>query len=708
MSAAPEQPAPATGALMPLVSIRRHYRVGLIVALAVALLGAVVAWKRGKPLYSATATIYVAPRFVNILREPKDFDVTSYQQFRQFVEHQTLTIGRYDILTSALEKLENQRINVWQEPDESPRRAAERLMAALKIVAIKDTYLITVSLESNKAEHLDAIVNTVAETYIDTAHKETLFYGQDLRSKSLGQRREELATKVEAHKKRRTEIAQEIGVTTFTPNGANPFDEILMGSRTALAEAHRQTIAAQAALDACLGKGDTPSASLLSFSAEETAKDAGLNSLKSNLYGRRAALLEKLSGLDEAHPLRRQIDRELKEIDDELIRATTKLAQQTAQGVIEQRRADLRKAQQVERELEKQVEVHRQKDAWFTSLYHEALSISDELDQEIKELQEIDGRLEFFQLEQSAPGYVRIETPARPPELPISGGRKKLFMLALVAAAGLGLAVPVILDLLDRRIRTPGQAAKLLGYPPMAAFFEPSSDVAVRRVDADRKRRLAIALERERQQQEARVFLFTSVRPQAGVTGLALELALELEELGCRTLVIETNPLKPDARYQADGRAALDDLLSGEAPGESAILPALGRLPERIGMGFSVLPHLHNYARLRVLLAEFKERYDVVLLDAPPVLLSADTEFLASLADVTLLLIGAGQVMPGDLRRAVGILQKIDPEAVGFIVTRLEIYKGGGYFAELLTDYGAVDEAAREVLKSHPFKQRPT
>lgn len=707
MSAAPEQPAPATGALMPLVSIRRHCRPGLIVALAVAMLGAVVAWKKGKPLYSVTATIYVAPRFVNILREPKDFDVTSYQQFRQFVEHQTLTIGRYDILTTALEKLDNQHINVWQEPDETPRRAAERLMAALKIVAIKDTYLITVSLESNKAEHLDAIVNTVVETYIDTAHKETLFYGQDLRSKSLGQRREELAAKVAAHQKRRTEIAQEIGVTTFTPNGANPFDEILMGSRTALAEAHRQTIAAQATLDACLGKGDAPSTSLLSFAFEEIAKDAGLNSLKSNLHGRRATLLEKLSGLDEAHPLRRQIDRELKEIDDELIRAATTLAQQTAQGAIEQRRADLRKAQQVERELEKQAEAHRQKDAWFTGLYHEALSVGDELDRESKELQEIDSRLEFFQLEQSAPGYVRTETPARPPELPISGGRKKLFMVALVAAAGLGLAVPVIIDLLDRRIRTPGQAAKLLGYPPMAAFFEPSEDVAVRRVDADRKRRLAIALERERRQREARIFLLTSVRPQAGVTGLALELGLELEELGCRTLVIETNPLKPDARYQADGRAALDDLLSGEEPGESAILPASGRLPERVGMGFSVLPHLHNYARLRVLLDEFKARYDVILLDAPPVLLSADTEFLASLADVTLLLIGAGQVMPGDLRRAVGILQKIDPEAVGFIVTHLEIYKGGGYFAQLLTDYGAVDEAAREVLKSHPFKQKP-
>lgn len=59
--AAPEQPAPATGALIPLVSIRQHYRVGLTVALG---------------------------------------------SMPQLVERQTLTMGRYD----ALEKLDNQHI----------------------------------------------------------------------------------------------------------------------------------------------------------------------------------------------------------------------------------------------------------------------------------------------------------------------------------------------------------------------------------------------------------------------------------------------------------------------------------------------------------------------------------------------------------------------------------------------------------------------
>lgn len=691
---------------MPLVSIRRHWRIGLIVAAAVILLGAVVAYKKGNPLYSVSAMVYVAPRFVNILREPKEFDVASYQQFRQFAEHQSQTIKRYDIAETALKRLEEKGLgDAWQTPPETLRQAAERLMGGIKAVAIKDTYLISVSLDSGKAEHLETVLNTVIDTYVDIVHKETLFFGQDVRSNTLLKRREELAADMEVHKKRRTEIAQEIGVTTFNSNGANPFEPILMGSRVALAEAHRQVIAAQAALDAYTGKGD-PHA-LDALAAEEISKDAGLNSLKANLLGRRATLLGKLSGLDESHPLRLQVNRELKEIDDEFSQATAKLIKETAQGYVERHRGELRKAQQVERDVEKQVEANRQKGAWFTSLYHEALTITDSLEKERRELDEIDNRLEFFRMEQQAPGFVRPESYARSPEYPIGGGRKKLFALALAAGLALGLAVPIVLDLLDRRLRTHGQAAKILGYSPMAAFFELSDNLAVRRVDADRKRRLAIALDRERGDKKSRVMLFTSVRPGAGVTGLAFELAQELAELGNRVLVIEANPLKPDTRYQADGFPGLEDFLAGDASLDALILPASGKLPDRIGIGFAAMPHFHSYPKLLGLLEECKARYDLVFLDAPPVLLSADTEYLAGRADTTLLLIGARQVMPADLRRAVDILQRVDPASIGFIVTRLEIFRGGGYFAKLVEEYGAADDSAREVLRSHPYARKP-
>lgn len=51
----------ATGAMMPLVSIRKHYKVGLGVFISIALLGVPLAWFKGKSYYSATAVVLLCP-----------------------------------------------------------------------------------------------------------------------------------------------------------------------------------------------------------------------------------------------------------------------------------------------------------------------------------------------------------------------------------------------------------------------------------------------------------------------------------------------------------------------------------------------------------------------------------------------------------------------------------------------------------------------
>ncbi len=87
-----------TGALMPGVSLRKHYKISLRIFMAILLLGMPFAWFKGKSYFSATAVIYVAPRAVNILHESKEQEISSYQQYKQFVAQQIGTIRRYDFL----------------------------------------------------------------------------------------------------------------------------------------------------------------------------------------------------------------------------------------------------------------------------------------------------------------------------------------------------------------------------------------------------------------------------------------------------------------------------------------------------------------------------------------------------------------------------------------------------------------------------------
>ncbi|MBM4200217.1 MAG: CpsD/CapB family tyrosine-protein kinase [Gammaproteobacteria bacterium] len=321
--------------------------------------------------------------------------------------------------------------------------------------------------------------------------------------------------------------------------------------------------------------------------------------------------------------------------------------------------------------------------------------MTDDIERDRTQLDAIDKRVSFLELESNAPGFIRMDSPARPPEIPIGGGKKKPLLMASVAAMALGLLIPILIDLLDRRIKTAGQVHKILGYPPLAALLADAPSTAIRRVLADQKRRLSLALDRELRENGVSVILLTSVKPEAGVTSLAFELAREFDLFGVRSLVVEVNPVQPDARYRVSAtHDGLFDVLAADVPATSAIVPAEGALPDRLGIGLTPEAHLFGYHKLDALLSELKQQYRVILLDAPPVLLSADVEYLAGAADLTLLLIGAMQVMPGELKRAASVLERARPKAISFIVTRLEVTWAGGYYAKMVRDFEAAEVAA--------------
>lgn len=703
-----EQPNVPTGTFMPVASIRRHWRVGLMVMLVTAVLGLGLVWLKGNQyVYSVTATLYVAPRFVNILQESKEVEIASYQQFRQFIEHQALTVNRYDIVLEALQSIGDKRKS-WQLPVETEREAAERLQAALKVVAVKDSYLITINLESDTAENLDVLVNAVADSFITNVQKDEFFYASDLRLQSLRDRRKQIEATIKEKSELRTKIAQELGITFFSDTSTNPYDQLLLDTQTALAEAQRERMAAESNLAVFEdNRGHINKDALDAAVFDTLSKDSGLNSLKADFHLRRSKMLEQISGLDNQHPLKIKVQHELRELDDELNRLLKQESERLIKAYLDQRRAEVVKTKQLEQSIQQQLNNHLQKASWFATEYGQALALNNEIERGRKQLEAIDNRIEFFELESQAPGFIRVENYARPPTKPIKGGRKKKLMLAAVGSMVLGLLVPILIDLSDRCIKTTNQVQKILGFAPLAGILETSDDIEIRRMLADQKRRLALALEREFQLRGTRLILLTSVKPDAGVTGLAMDLALEFADLGSKALVVETNAITPDSRYQADMlHPGLVDILSGMETVDDAIIKADGNLPDRIGVGLPGARHLFAYNKLREFLDGLKSRYDIILLDAPPITLSADSEFLASFADLSLLLVGAGQVQPGELKRAAGLLQKSEPAAVSFIVTHLKIYQGGGYFSQLVQAHKAADQEGSEIIRTHLMKDK--
>ena len=679
-------PAPSRG-IKPLVSLRAHKTLAIALAASVALLGLPMAWLKGKPAYYAEAVIYVSPQFVKNLDRDKELEFQSNSQYRQYVQQQVRTINRKDIMQNALERL-GEKQSLWRGEGEPIENAAKRLQAALIIRPVRDTYLITVGLEGGKPDGLADIVNAVVIAYL-ARQRDEAFYANDERIQNLKTEGERLLKQIQENADRRTQIAQEIGVTVFSEGFRNPYDELLINGREALSAARRSRIQAEARLAALDGKPQGEAGSALDAMARERVdRDEGFNSLKANLNLRRSLLLAKMSGLTEQHPGRRAILRELKDIDDELTRFSEGLMASFRSSILAQRKAGVFEARRIESELMKEEENQSQQASWFASRYHEAIGLGADLDRTRRRLGAIEDRIDFLTLESGAPGFVRVDSRAIPPPGPYKGGRKRFFVLFLVAALGLGLVAPVAVDMLDPRIHTANDVDRTVGFSPVGWMLE-RWDEPTETFAQDQLMRLVARIDRERRARGAGVFMLTSVKPGGGTSTLALDLARELAGIGIPALALEANAFKPDKRYSGGPAGkGLIDMLNGNPSLQEAIVQGGEGMPDRMPVGATGgRRHLASLQKLGSLLEKLHANYPIVLVDAPPLLLSADTELLAGIVDATLLVVEADGVNKGEVKRAARSLERLDPPAAGVILNRVRIYEGGGYFANLLREY---------------------
>ncbi|EGV17685.1 GumC family protein [Thiocapsa marina] len=688
MSAPPTQPV-SSGAFQPLNSIWNHKLLIVLVALVVATGGTYVAYIKGTAVYRATAVIYVAPRFANILEDSKELEFQSFSQFQQFMKQQARTINRYDIVSEALARLGERGAAVWRRPDESEREATERLQQQLQVRDVRDTYLITVSLDSENADGLDEIVNSVVTVYLEKSKKEEIYAGED-RIEILSERRKAHVLRIQALTEQRNALAQVLGVTTFVEGSLNPYDTLLIESTSAVLKAERARIEADAELatyDAATG-GESARLALNAAASEIAAKDPGLNSLKANLYKRRSEVLEQTTGLTENHPVRRIAQRELDDLENEVQSASAQLIAEKSVMLLEERRGLVRERSAVEDVLRAQLREQQNQAAWFSTRYNDALDATNEIARERKALDAIDDRIEFLEIEASAPGFIRVSTWAMPAILPVSGGRTKLAVVFAALGGILGLVAAIAVDLFDRRVQTSRQVQSLVGFPPLGSFLEPSRDPAHRALLADQMRRLALALKREHDANGVRRLLVTAARDGCGSTTIVLDLARELTRQGLRTLVIEANLFFTDPRYRATpDRPSLLDILSDDLDPTLAIVPGDENLPDRIRTGDSVNEQMSNCSHLPRVLDRLDAQYDMVFIDAAPIRLSADTEYLAGICDATWLVVRARLAQIGEVKGSAARLEKAAPPAVGLIMTGLTVFLGGGYYGKVLKEY---------------------
>ena len=177
-----------------------------------------------------------------------------------------------------------------------------------------------------------------------------------------------------------------------------------------------------------------------------------------------------------------------------------------------------------------------------------------------------------------------------------------------------------------------------------------------------------------------RSLLVTSSRAAEGKSSTSLAIAQNLARIGARTLLIDADMRKPSFKSPGADKLGLSSLLASTNPAESAIVRTstanLWLLPS--GPIPPSPAELLSTGRISALLSELGAAYDVIIVDAPPVLGLADAPILSAICEATLMVIEAGKVRRSIVLSSLRRLTASNARIAGAVLTKFNA-KSAGY-----------------------------
>ncbi len=669
-----ENNPPKGRGLHPALSLRRHGRTSFWVALAVLLLGLPMIWMKGKSQYMTEAVFQVAPSYQKNLSADKELELQSNSQYREFVNHLSRSLLRYDVLEDALARLRRAGIEP-RLPAENDRKCIERLQRAIYVLPVADTYMVKVGLRSEDRKHLDDIVNAVMEAFLENTRKEQI-YGSDERGLTLQERTKAVRAEVSAFEQQRAVLAGRLGLTTFGENTANPYDTILAQAREKLLLASIERSHAQATLDAFTSHQETPASAGRSV-LEMRLQDSGLQALRNEVIKRSEELSRIMAGVENRHPAHDPAAAEQAEINNRLKSSEAAFEKNAQQNIRSRLMASLMETRQVEKELLERVHSLESQVTTYAIDFRSAMRISGDIRKREVELEDMRIRLNYLITERNALGFVRLITPALPADTPQGIGKAKLLAGLLLVSVALVFLLPLVFDMLDRRILAVGDAERALGIRS-AAWWVEINDESSRILAHDQSRRFASTLLRNKARGARGAFAFSSVKVGGGATALVMDVASTLKQLGSRALIVDANSLSPGSLMTNTG-PGLTDLLDGQVSPENVISRQehLGQMLSVVPFGQAVDRGIQRLDILRDALAQWCLDYDLVLLALPPILPSADAELLIDAIGQVFLVVEANAATKGEVASVRAQLEKMAPDALGLLVNKVPMEIGG-------------------------------
>lgn len=658
----------------------------LLAALALAVVGAFVYLSVATPLYTSTAKVYVRPAASVVL--PGSQGGGQQANALTFTNAQIEVIKSDAVISIACALLESHpelaKVNVPTKP--------QRLRDVVDTELDRTTDIISVTARHPQPEAAATITDAVVNAYIKfTTRPEKFGNTEEL----LARYQTEYQT-ADAELKRKQADLQELerqhGPVVRQGERNSLEERRLDALLQQLSVAQNELIAADDAaatarrqLERVLGPGSRPAGGAAAPDPLDEELELGVNSVQEQ-QALRLEMLQVKAQLQEWQQKYMAEHPSVATLRNRLARLN-----RVYQVSIEQRAVTLRK--QTER-LRAEAEAARADRAKFDSHAARYKDIKAEVERVRGIRDTFDGKIRQTKVERDTGGVTIdvIDWPkaAERPSLP---DKRKVMVIAVALGLVIGMVLAALREWLDDRMRSAREIKSSLGMPLLAVIPQSTTkrsfSVAGRRVlldpgsdaaEAYRSLRTAIQFSAP---DGLKTLLVASPNSGDGKTTLVTNLGIAMAQAGKRVCIVDADLRKPTIHdvFSLKTTLGLSTLLAGRSTLENTIQHASVT-------GLDVLPcgpvpanpaEVLNSQEFGNVLETLADRYDIVLLDSPPVQSAADARVIAASTDATLIVLTAQSAQRRSTESTRDALQGVGARVIGLVVNDVPRRGGNAY-----------------------------
>jgi succinoglycan biosynthesis transport protein ExoP len=667
-------------------------------AVAVALAAAIVITFLTTPLYRAQAVLEINPPVVQIMEESKAKASSSDREY---------LATQYGLLASkSLALSVAQELNLASNEEFVPAGAdrASRLKAATGILMsnfsvdpMQGSRLVTIAYTSKSPALASQITNSFADNFINSALQrryEASSYARQFLEKQIGIVKADL----EKSEKQLITYAKAQGIINTSSGEKGEGSDVnslqgqsLVALNEALATAMSKRIAAEQAYRQAMSVGQT---------ADVTESTAPLRAEKATVEAEYQA---KLASFKPDYPDMVRLRSRIEALEQAIRREAGTVTGGRTNSLLAQYRA----AANEERQLMGQVTRYKGEvlnlrglSVQYTILQREVdtnRALYDALLQRYKEIGVAGG---------IGTNTVSVVDRAEPP----GGPYKPNLMLNLLIGLALGLlsgiGAALALEFLNDTIKTPDDVRDKLRLASLGVIPKKKGAEAVSEDLKDQSSPISEAyfslrtsLQFTTETGAPKSLLITSTRAAEGKSSTTLALAQNFARLGNNVLLVDGDLRKPAFITGMEPTEGLSKLLTNSDPLQKHVLKTQFENLSLLPCG--PLPpnpaELLASPRLRAILNEAINHFDMVIVDGPPVLGLADAPLLAGACRSTLLVIESGRTRTKAAIDAINRLRAAGGHIVGAVLTKFRHQSHGYGYGYEPYHYSGVSGSDREI-----------